>query len=291
MGYRPNPLATRLAKGKTHAIATILPLSSSHTFITPAFSQLLAGACDELSRYDYQLLVSSLPESVRELDLYQNYIDGGMADGLFVMRTQKQDARIQLLQERKFPVICHGSVDKNMPISTIDTDNYQAFYHITEHYLQQGLDKIALFDGPQPLTLSQQRCAGFMGAMHAYEQPMIQHWMQYLQLSEDAGYQAAHNILQEKERPQAILCANDTMAIGVISACKKVGLRVGQDIFVSGYGNYDQGRYCSPPLTTISYDAYAVGKMMASMMMAQLSNPDTEIQHKVVETQLIVRDS
>jgi LacI family transcriptional regulator len=78
--------------------------------------------------------------------------------------------------------------------------------------------------------------------------------------SEPSGYAAAEALLALDPRPTAVFAANDYMAIGVMSALNEAGLRVPEDIAVTGFDDIAMARYLNPPLTTVRVDAYRLGE-------------------------------
>ncbi len=132
MGYKPNATAKRLASGKSRNVGIILP-SNSRMFVSPAFSKVLAGASTFLAKHDYQLMVTTISDFQDEDKVYQDFINSGMIDGLFVVRTRVNDERIAMLKERKFPFICHGFDEGGYDAdSFVDVDNAEVFYQLTK---------------------------------------------------------------------------------------------------------------------------------------------------------------
>lgn len=289
MGYRPNPTARRLASGQSKAIGIVLP-SYSRVFISPAFSSVLAGASEALAKHDYQLIVTTLASGQDELNIYRNFISGGTVDGVFVVRTRVDDPRIKLLVEAGFPFVCHGMSSQFQDINWIDVDNADAFYQLVKRQHEFGHRDIAFLDAPKGLTLSEERYKGFSRAMDELQLPINKNWLQHGDLSRDSGYELAKGVLSGDQRPTAILCADDNMAIGVMAACEEAGLTVGKDISIAGYGNYEEGRYCRPTLTTVGYETYSVGQMLAEAILDQLKGSTRKIQ-KLMRGDIIARDS
>ncbi len=269
MGYKPNATAKRLASGKSRNVGIVLP-SNSRMFVSPAFSKVLAGVSTFLAKHDYQLMVTTIADFQDEKKVYQDFINSGMIDGLFVVRTRINDERITMLKERKFPFICHGFDEGFEPDSFVDVDNAEVFYRLTKRQIQHGHTQIAFLDGPSELTLSVSRFRGYHRAMEEAGLEVDPRWVRNGELSEDDAIRLAKEVLSLAKRPTAILCADDNMAIGTIAACEELGFLPGQNISISGYGDYEQGRYSKPSVTTVSYDTFDVGEEMAKLMLNKL---------------------
>jgi len=93
------------------------------------------------------------------------------------------------------------------------------------------------------------------------------------------------------DAPTAIFCHNDTMAIGAIQEAKRLGLRVPRDLSIVGFDDIQFSQYCDPPLTTISQPRYEIGRQAMLMMLELLRGHDVQAGSRLLETQLVVRES
>ncbi|WCP69537.1 LacI family DNA-binding transcriptional regulator [Vibrio tubiashii] len=271
IGYRPNPTAKRLASGKSRNVGIILP-SNSRMFVSPAFSKVLAGASALLAKHDYQLIVTTISEWQDEAKVYADFIESGLIDGLFIVRTRSDDERIAMLKERGFPYICHGFDDGFEPNCFVDVDNEQAFYQMTKRQIEQGHQRIAFLDAPIELTLSKSRKRGYQKAIEEAGLKIDPRLLLNGELNEEAAIRMAKEVLSLADRPTAILCADDTMALGTIAGCEELGYQPGKDIAIAGYGDYEHSRYSKPSITTLRYDTHGVGEEMAKLMLNKLEN-------------------
>lgn len=269
MGYKPNATAKRLASGKSRNVGIVLP-SNSRMFVSPAFSKVLAGASTFLAKHEYQLMVTTISDFQDEKKVYQDFISSGMIDGLFVVRTRVNDSRITMLREQNFPFICHGFDEGYEADSFVDVDNAEVFYELTKRQIQNGHSRIAFIDGPSELTLSVARFRGYHQAMDEAGLEIDPRWVRNGELSEDGAARLAKEVLSLAKRPTSILCADDNMAIGTIAACEELGYQPGKNISIAGYGDYEQGRYSKPSVTTVRYDTFNVGEEMAKLMLNKL---------------------
>ena len=271
MGYKPNPTAQRLASGKSKNIGIILP-SNDNMFVSPAFSNVLVGAAESLAQHGYKLLVTTLSSFQNEEKVYQDFIKSGLVDGLFIVRLRENDSRIKLLETEKFPFVCHGHMSGFSKKLFVDVDNQQAFYEMTKRQIKRGHTQIAFLGGPKSLVLSQDRYAGYKKAMIESALKIDNDLIRYGELNEQDTIGLTKLILTQKVKPTSILCADDNMALGACAACDGLGLIVGKDIAITGYGNYPSARYSKPTITSMTYDTKQVGEEMAKLMINLLSN-------------------
>jgi LacI family transcriptional regulator len=283
LGYRANPTAKRLASGRSRNVGIILP-AASRMFVSPAFSKVLAGAAALLSKYDYQLIVTTISESQDEQQVYSQLTSGGLVDGLFIVRTRSDDARIKMLRDQNFPFVCHGFIEGFDSESFVDVDNQQAFYELTKRQISLGHTRIAFLDAPIELTLSQARQQGYLKAMREANLEVNDKWLLNGELNEDAAMAMTKEVMSLAKRPTSILCADDTMALGTIAACEELGYQPGIDVAIAGYGDYEHSRYSKPSITSLSYDTLAVGEEMAKLMLNKLENMQFDTRNWYVAT-------
>ncbi|MGR5297086.1 LacI family DNA-binding transcriptional regulator [Vibrio mediterranei] len=289
IGYKPNPTAKRLASGKSRNVGIILP-ANSRMFVSPAFSKVLAGASAFLARHDYQLIVTTIADCQDENKVYSDFIESGLIDGLFIVRTRSNDERIAMLKQRQFPYICHGYDIGFEEDCFVDVDNEHAFYQMTKRQLEHGHTRIAFLDAPIELTLSQARKRGYVKAMEEAGLCADDRLLLNGELNEEDAIKMAKEVLSLAHRPTAILCADDTMALGTIAACEELGYQPGVDIAIAGYGDYEHSRYSKPSITTLHYDTHSVGEEMAKLMLNRLENKGFVIQNWF-EAAIVARQS
>ena len=101
----------------------------------------------------------------------------------------------------------------------------------------------------------------------------------------------AQHLLTLRDRPTALLCATDAMAIGAMAACRAIGLRVGSDISIMGYGNSDAGRYSNPPLSTIEHRIFENGQHLGQVLLSVLAGESAQTLHYLEPVILVPRSS
>jgi LacI family transcriptional regulator len=121
MGSYPNAMAQRLQKRRTDTLGFIIPTFGPR-FSDPYFSELLAGIGNEAAEHEYDLLVSTRAPGAEELALYERVVKERRVDGLLVVRTRQQDARIVYLIEQHFPFVAFGRSDLDVDFPYLDVD-------------------------------------------------------------------------------------------------------------------------------------------------------------------------
>jgi LacI family transcriptional regulator len=294
MGYRANPTARRLVSGKTSAIGVVLPsLVEEGQFIDGMYSRLLAGVAKAVEGAGYHVFATTVavgsPES--ELALFGDFINGGWADALLIVRTTVNDSRVKLAQAANLPFVTYGRTDSSEPYSWVDPDNEEAFRLAAKRQTDFGHRRIALLNGPQQYLFAKLRQRGYERGLAEAELEYDPALVCYGNLSVADGFRLCTGLLKLPDRPTSILCATDAMAIGAISACRSMGLVVGKDVSIVGYGNSEASFYCDPPLTTIEHRVFDNGLKVGEALL-QLLRPGNKAQYTHLEpVELVARAS
>ena len=293
MNYQPHPVAHRLATGRTGAIALMTSVRAGN-FLDATFAALLSGAAEVLREQGYFAMSVALPAGDGELKEMERLIDGRLVDGVILARTRTFDARVALLQERGVPFVTHGRTESNAPHAWLDTDNEQAFYEATRRLIALGHRRLALVNGPDFMTYAMLRKSGFLRACREAGITGSGCLDVHCEVTAPDGEQAALDILQRstaQDAPTALVCATDAPALGAMAACRTRGLRVGQDVAVTGYGNTEAGAYASPPLSTIEHAIVDNGRHLADMLLGVMAGRELASLNRLEPIHFIERAS
>lgn len=291
LGYQANANARRLVTGKSKNIGLILPLSTKHR--SSRFMDLiLSGATEALLNHDYLLSAIAIPQDEAELERFRYLIDAGILDAAILVRTRVNDPRIQLLLQRRLPFVCYGRSDRADEFAWLDMDNEAAMAMSVRKLVELGHKHIAYINAPEDLHFAKSRRDGFHAAMANENLPVPKNRYACTGLTEDEGFITARQMLQLDQDITAIICANDTVAVGAIQACKLTGRKPGEDLAIIGYNNSPQGRYTEPALTTIQHgEAITIGQQLGEMVYRRLQGESIKNLQTLMAPQWISRDS
>ena len=290
MGYSPNTFAQRLQKQQSDTIGLILPTFSPR-FSDPYFSELLAGIGNKAADLGFDLLVSTRSPGPEEYSTYEKLIDGRRVDGFIVVRTRKQDQRIDYLLSRDFPFVAFGRADDCDRFSYVDEDGYFGMHLVADYIAGLRHEKIACILPPQDLAFSEKRLAGLKDGLAEAGLTLREAYVKEGDLTQKSGYQLGGDLLDLPDRPTAIIACNDLMAFGVMSAAQDRGLVVGEDVSITGFDDIPMSEYSYPPLTTVHQPVYQIGGMVCEMLIQHICEEIQELQQVLLKPELIVRQS
>jgi len=287
-GYRPNPLASRLRRGRSEAVAVVVPAEPGH-FSDPFFNELLVGLGEALSAADLELLVCAARPGAEEMKAYRRLVEGRRVDGIVLARMRVEDERAAWLQERGFPFVCHGRTASRRPVAHVDTDGEAAVAAATQRLIGLGHRHIGLINAPAIYSFANHREAGWRRALAAARLdpgPALA-----AEPSEENGYRLAAQLLAARDAPSAIVCATDRLAVGTLAAIAAAGRRAGRDVSVIGFDDLPAASYTDPPLTTIRNPAREMARRLVEMLREVIGGRPPGDFAELFESPLVARAS
>lgn len=288
LGYKASSRARQLSSGRAEAVGLITVMSSlglRSAYQSEFMNALALGLAD----LGHDLLLHVVDDASKEVEAYERLAQEGKVDGFVVMRTQVQDPRIAFLTQAAIPFVTQGRVDGATPHAWLDVDAEQGFYQVTKHLLSLGHQRLGYVRGDQKVYSSHLRDLGVARAMGEAGQDLVGTFDG--DFSAEAGADAVRQSLKQGLDLSALICANDAMAMGAVSEACRQGLRVPQDLSVTGYDGVRLAEMFNPPITTLSHSAADCGADMASMIVGLIQGQDPKGLQKLVQPALIQRGS
>jgi LacI family transcriptional regulator len=163
---------------------------------------------------------------------------------------------------------------------------------MVEHLIRLGHRRIGMIKGAAGNHDAAERLRGYRAALRAARIETDRAWEVAGDFSEQSGWQGALALLDLTPRPTAIFAANDSMAIGVLSALGERGLRVPGDVAVAGFDDIPMARYMNPPLSSVHVEIAALGAEATRMLLDRVEHKtDGRPKQKTLPTRLVVRSS
>lgn len=290
LGYSPNTMAQRLQKRQSDTLGLIIPTSGPR-FSDPFFSEFIAGIGNTAARLGYDLLVATRPPGENEVKSYLSSMSTHRVDGFVVVRTRCNDARINLLREKRFPFVSFGRVEGDLDFSFVDEDGAEGMATVVRHLHGLGHRRMACIAPPSTLMFAHHRRAGLLGTWEALDLDPANLTVVMGDLTQRGGYEACGPLLDGPNRPTAILACNDLMAFGVMRAAQERGLTVGRDLSVTGFDNIPMAEYSHPPLTTVNQPIYQIAGMLCEMLVRHLRDEAAPVERVLLTPTLIARES
>lgn len=285
-GYRPNLMAVQFRSRKTRNLVVLVPVIAN-----VFFARVISGIQEAAQAFDYRVLLCDTRGREEVETAYAELVHAHQADGVIQLRAFNPFGETCRHGDSPPPMVNACEVLDTPPCPTVRLDNRAAARAMTEHLLDLGHRRIGLIKGPQGSPLTRERIAGYEDALKAAGVAPDPELLCRGNFTLQAGYDAADQLLGCSDRPTAIFCENDEMAIGAIQRIRQSGLRVPQDISVAGFDDIPFAAFCDPPLTTIAQPAEAFGRHAVEMLVAQFEKRPLDTPHLILPYTLVVRGS
>ena len=287
LNYVPNARAQALVKKSTKTIGLVIP-----EVVNPFFAELAQAIKDYVRSHNFNVVLCSTDYQSEEELRYINMFRSGQVDGAIFacvgdMMAEHNDLVIELVKEN-VPVVYvdRDGVDHDL-IPVIKSDVYHAAYQAADYLISLGHKNLA-FAGQ-----SVERLEGFKSALKKHDINLKDENLYYDYLRMEGGYQVGEKIAARSDKPEAVVCLNDEMAIGVIQALIAENVKVPQEISVIGIDNIKMANFYNPSLTTVNIPITEMGKKAAEILLKKISGQKLSPKEKyyIFPTELIIRDS
>ncbi len=276
LNYYPNGVARNLKTKRTGNIGVFV-----YGFSGPIFSDVLEGIRKKLQENDYNIIVSSGKSS-------SNLLRERQVDGAIIFDAELSDATLINIAKHGLPVFVLDRKLQGQNIFSSVIDNEGLVFKFIEKMIQKGYKDYAYLSGPEDAFNNNHRYDGFKQALETYG--IRTHRYIKSDFTIQGGYLAGKAIVESKNPPRFIYCANDESAIGLMQALKEHHVQIPNDIAIAGFDNIYLGEYMSPKLTTIGINHVLWGTTVADALLKIIQNKETEnFEHP--EGSIIMRES
>lgn len=286
LGYRPNAVARGLASKKTTTVGVIIPDISSIFY-----SELARGIEDIATMYKYNIILSNSDQNTdKELHLLNTML-GKQVDGIVFMGGNITDVHVEEFKRSPVPIVLAASVEEQAQTPSVNINYEQAIYDSVQLLVEKGHKRIAFVSGPmsEPIN-SVRKLAGYKRALEEADIAFDDVLVAEGDYSYDSGIEALAHLLEQSDKPTAVIAATDEMALGVIHGAQDRGVSIPEDLEVIGFDNTRLSLMVRPQLTTVvqpTYDIGAVAMRLLTKLMnkEQVDDQIVELPHRIEERQ------
>lgn len=290
MNYKQNRLAQALKGGKTYNVGVIVP------FIDRSFfSSVIKGIEEELTPHGYHVIICQTYENY-DYEIEQiNTLINTQIDCIFmsVAKTTSNTEHLEKAEADGTPLVFFDCKKNIQGVSSVTIDDFKAGYLATKQLIEQGCKKIAHISGNLDVEIYKNRHDGYIKALKEENLDIEPNYIISTKSNIESGASAIQQLWTLKENPDAIFSASDYTALGAIQELKKIGVKIPDDVCVTGFSNEPFTKYMELPISTIDQTPQIMGKIAAQVFLEQInSDIKVRVEKKVVLTpELIVRKS
>jgi LacI family transcriptional regulator, galactose operon repressor len=286
LGYRPDHLARSLRTQRSAIAALVIP-----DITNPFFPVVARGLEDSLYAAGYRMFICNTDaESDQEREFLADLADRRV-EGIVIASYTVSRKALSAVHREGIPMVAMGSLVIDDPaVDIVMTDDERGSEQATSWLLGRGHTRVAMIRGAPGTGIEREN--GFRKALAEAGLPFdpalapCGHW------TRQGGQQAMRQLMALPERPSAVFCGNDLMALGALDAAADLGLSVPGDIAVVGYDDLEWSSLVHPRLTTVVNPAYDTGRAAGNLLLDRMSGRYQGVRRMVVlPCQMVIRES
>ncbi|GGK18799.1 LacI family DNA-binding transcriptional regulator [Salinarimonas ramus] len=293
-GYVPNRAGRALKSGQTGFVGLVVPVRDAQ-FIDAFLGEFVMGLGEALAEAGRDLALTTATRRQDELDVLAHVVNAGQVDGMVVSRTTCDDPRVRFLVDRGVPFVLHGRVlGESRPHVWLDTDGEAAFAEAARRLIALGHRRFGLVTFSDPMTFVHYRRAGLEAALRDAGLALAPEAVAAAPRGDREALAAAIARVLDmpaSQRPTAILCMTDTLAIALMEAARERSIAVPADLSVIGFDNLPVSSFARPGLTTFDARIHECGVDVARMLLDVIANGPAAVEPRLVAADFIARDS
>ncbi|MGJ8681320.1 LacI family DNA-binding transcriptional regulator [Paraglaciecola sp.] len=288
LGYRPNRMGASLRTRKSGNIVAIIP-----DITKPVNAGIIRAIEQGAQTAGYSVLLGDTQGLEERERHYADLVSHGQADGILLFGSRipfKVDESLPLASQ--LPPMVNGNEGiESDEIVKVAVDNEAAAKAAIDYLISIGHKRIAAITGPDDVPSSNKRLRGYCAALKAAGidiDPALQIIGDY---DVKSGVKCTQRLLLLRERPTAIFCFNDDMAIGAMQFLQQQGFKIPDDISVMGFDDINYAEYVSPSLTTVHQPLQEIGSACIDLLLKQLKGESVEPGTQYLPYTLMIRNS
>lgn len=287
LGFVRNESARQLKAGRSSTIGYIM-LDATNPF----FTDVAAGMETAAEGAGLSLFLCNSDQRPERERSYLGRLEQQRVQGILITPVDPESRLIDDLQQRGTPVVLVDRTGERQRCCSVAVDDVLGGRLAAGHLLDLGHERIAFVGGPETLGQVRERRAGALQALTAAGHApgdLVDVPTDALSIAEGMG--AAERIagMARSERPTAVFCANDLLALGVLQRCVALGLRVPDDLAIVGYDDIVFAAAAAVPLSSVRQPRREMGRQAAELLVDEATNPEHVHQQILFEPELVAR--
>ena len=287
MNYIPSYTARSLKSKRTNKILFCIP-----DIANPFYFGMIQGVSCVLEEFNYlPLLCPTRGDIENELRMLRN-LQGGDGDGMVFVSFDFSPQNIAAVNACSRPIVLtnnYQSAGGHDHFDCVYVDTKMGIHMACEHLIAQGMTRIGYIGGDVQKQTGRERFEGYLSAMQEAQLPINQHFLHEGDFTMASGAKAMNELLALPQRPEALVVANDLMAVGAYKACQEYGLSMPGEIAIIGMDDSDLARCVG--LSSVKMQEEQIGRAAAQLLMDRIINGAGEKKVIRLQPELALRAS
>jgi DNA-binding LacI/PurR family transcriptional regulator len=284
LGYSPNAIARGLIMKSTKMIGIVM-----HHFMNPFYSYLLQQFTSGFQQRGFVTLLIAIEEEYNAKDalpiVLQYYVDGLVFISATLSSTLEEQCKAS-----GTPVVLFNRYTSEGSYNSVRTDNISGGHEIGDFLVKSNYRRIAIVEGTESSSNNKDRRGGFLASLKEHGHEVFQ--VERGDYSYDSGYQAGKRMLRGNNLPDAVFCANDLMALGLMDVARsECDLNIPSELAVIGFDDIPQASWNGYQLTTYRQPVEKLIGETIEVLINAISDPEVPLQTKIIKGDLLIRAS
>lgn len=288
--YKPNAVARGLVKRRTNTIGLVIP-----DIRNPFYPMMAKGVEEVALENGYSIFLCDGSNSSEREAQYFRILQENLVSGVIYNNFNDMAGKtLDIMKKSDIPVVFIDNYVDMKGFKCLLIDNKKAMFELVNYCISMGHRRIVFAGGTMDSYTADERYKGYLQALEENMIPVDSNMIMTASYRAEDGYAMTEELLDRGTDFTAIICHNDYVALGVIQKLQEVGLRIPEDISVTGFDNIDLTRIMTPKLTTINYPVYELAKKAVKHLIDGINKGkvvDDENRIEIMEHQLVIRDS
>ncbi len=287
LGFVRNDAARQLRAGTNRAVGMVVL-----DIRNPFFTDVAQGVESRLAEHRRPLILGNSGQQAARESTYLDLFEEQRVSGLLITPVGQVLPRLRRLRDRGTQVVVVDRRTGTREFSSVAVDDKRGGRLAAQHLVDTGRRRIAFVGGPKGLSQVKHRLLGAQEVVDAVPGARLA-FVETPTMDAEAGRQAAERLLAgaKRGRPDAILAANDLIALGVLQALTFAGVRVPDDVAIIGYDDIDFAASAAIPLSSVRQPREQLGAVAADTLLEVIADPSAKVRDVVLEPELVVRRS
>ncbi len=290
LNYQPNHLASALRKGKSHLVGVIVPRTNSNFF-----SSVIQNIEEVLNKEGYNIIITQSNESYKKecnnIDtLLFTQVDGIIAS--MANETVNLDY-YEKVKSKGIPLILFDRGENDLNVDYIGINDYDSSHMIVEHLVNQGCKRIAHIGGFKHTRIYNNRIRGYVDAIKKHNLPLDNELIIESSLTTKDGRLKMQQLLDLKNRPDAVYVAGDYAALGALQVLNEQNIKIPEDMALVGFGDEPFTGMVTPTISSINQHSAEIGQRAAHTFLehAKKNVITQSLNKQILDAELVIRAS
>lgn len=284
LGYRPNLVARGMISGKTNMIGLVVGDN-----LGPFYNRIVDMFVEKVQEKGKQCLVFKIPRQEQINAIIERVIQFRL-EGVIITASAMNRMMTETMIENDIPVVLFNRFIPSVNVNMVYVDPIEGGKLVAELLYEKGHKNIGYIQFDRETSEEMEKKIGFYSQLRQHQiYNMKEEKSEY---SYQSGYDAGIRMLQEEDRPTAIFCTSDLVALGVMDAAREVfGLQIPRDLAVVGYDDIEMASWKSYQLTTVQQPVELLIEKTVQIINDKIENPSNKTVVDMVKPELVIRQS